>query len=401
MRKSTLVLFAVVVAIAASCQSSQPAPRANVFLGEIRMFTESMGWGTAFDGSANAEVLLLTQDGGHHWRNVTPPGGWPNWAPPDFLDARRAWLLVANGADAAVWRTSDSGTHWQKTTITDRNFHGMGSYGLGHVAFIDRSHGWLWLAYGSEPGTLYRTDDGGASWVVVSVADSRLAGGSPIPWQGTKEGFAFVDTKTGWLTVTTYLPWPLLDVTHDGGATWTPVSYPDVAEVPHLPGRGVSGPVFESRDVGYFVVGAEQSILYRTTDAGVTWTPSLIPTCCDAKFLDSNTGWAVGYDYPDQTRSVQNLDQDLWRTDDGGTHWRVVHEALNAQSSYEVRNYFQTRIVSFDFPSQSVGYMVRTSGPNVLYAEIPSPSPPSGTNRLLRTIDGGASWTDVPYEVQL
>ena len=402
MRSLRLCLAVVAIVSQMSCGSSTPVVASPVHLEELHMFASAGGWAFGFDPQYNARInlVLKTSDGGRHWRNVTPPNGTAEAAPLAALDEDHAWLMRFTGpGQVSVFRTSDGGAHWRETLVKDSKFTQPGSLGLGHITFIDRSHGWLWLSYGfggDELGSLYGTSDGGASWAIVSSTDPQRGPGNAIPWQGGKSGITFVDLKTGWLTASSYRPKPLLYATHDGGITWMSVSYPDA---PGIRSNQVVTPTrFFTPTTGYFVIGGAQSLLFWTTDRGAMWSTEVVPTCCDTDFIDPNTGWALGYTYTTDQSNV-----DLWRTDDGGRHWRVEHHAMNAQSPDEVRQHFVTNLSSLDFASKNAGYLVRESGPvEVLDANATtSPSPPSGSSRLLTTVDGGATWSEIPYEVAL
>ena len=401
LRSWRLCLAVALIASQMSCSSGSPVLASPVHLGQLYMFASGRGWAFGLDVQHNTaiNVLLRTADGGRHWRNVTPVNGPPQASRPAVLDEDHAWLArFARPGQVSVFRTSDGGGHWRESLVNDSKLTVPDSLVDSHIMFIDRSHGWLLLQYGyggDDQVSLYGTSDGGASWAVISNTDPLLGDGNAIPWQGSKTGITFADVENGWLTAFSYRPKPLLYATHDGGITWMPVLYPDAPGV--RPSQVISPTHFFTRTTGYFVIGGEQSLLFWTTDSGGTWTPEVVPTCCDVDFIDPNTGWALGYTY-----STDQSNADLWRTDDGGRHWRTEHHAMNAQSPDEVRQHFVTRLYSLDFASRKVGYLVRESRPVSLLADVTaSPSPPSGSSRLLTTVDGGATWSEVPYQVEL
>src|SRR5581483_9354234 len=95
-----------------------------------------------------------------------------------------------------------------------------------------QQNGWLLLDKGSatshEAIDIFRTTDGGTTWLKVSSTDQNTGNQSgTLPFAGDKSGISFISTTTGWVTGT--LPvdnraW--LYVTHDGGSTWQPQNLP-------------------------------------------------------------------------------------------------------------------------------------------------------------------------------
>lgn len=403
MRLACVCLAVMVVALNSACGSSSRAATSPIVVAEVQMFSSGAGWAVGVDTTrvTNALFLLRTADGGRHWHDVTPRTGWMAGAAPELLDADHAWLMTfATQGQVSVLRTTDGGAVWRETVIKDPKLLGISSFGLGHITFTDGRYGWLFLAYdynGDQQGTLYRSSDGGSTWAVASTTDPERGEGNAIPWQGGKQGFGFVDAHTGWLTATSYQSRPLLYVTHDGGVTWNEVSYPYGGGGPIGPSQGVTAPRFLTRSAGYFVIGALESEIYWTFDAGATWSVTLVRACCDYQFVNTRTGFAVGYAVP--IGPTDDFSQNLWRTDDGGLHWRIERARINAQTAYEVTNHFHTTISSFEFVDPKVGYAVRDSGP-VTLASTASPSPAPSTYRLLKTMDGGATWLNVPYEIE-
>lgn len=394
--------LAIALLVVAACNSTRVVSISPVSLQQVWMITATAGWATAYDATYDSQhtLILHTVDGGSRWRNVSPPGGWRSAGLPDYLDANHAWLLTLTApGEISVLRTSDSGSHWQTFTVRDSNVKEIGSVGLGNTNFLDPNNGWLWLSYGfegDEQGSLYRTSDGGVTWTILSTTDPNKGVGNAVPWHGAKTGFTFVDQANGWLTATTYLPLPLLYQTHDGGATWARATYPPPPDHAALPNQGVTQPRFFSMTDGEFEVEAAPSYLYRTRDAGRTWSLAIAPGCCDDFVLDMEHAWSLSYDTQDT--------QGLYRTTDGGAHWTYIASNLNAQSAYEAQQHFHTTISGVEFVTPLVGYAIRSSGPVVpLVAGYgrPSPSIPTGTTGLLKTADGGATWTEVRYEIKL
>jgi len=114
--------------------------------------------------------------------------------------------------------------------------------------------------------------------------------------------------------------------------------------------------------VGSQVVGA--SDIYITHDGGATWnsTSLLAANASSADFTDINHGWVTD-------------GANLYMTSDGGQHWTKILSVTNNMPKFQ----------SLDFVSSEVGLAIG-------YTD-------SGAMFLLKTVDGGYTWTHVRYIV--
>jgi hypothetical protein len=143
--------------------------------------------------------------------------GQPLTPGPSFaLDALR-WQICVGGAAAGsseklLFKSEDGGASWTLLSTTTLG-NPTPEAGVGHIPngnaaeviyFLDDQHGWLGL---SSPGVnLYRTDNSGANWTAVPALDP----GVPVL------SITFTDSDHGTLT-TPDGPW----TTANAGATWT------------------------------------------------------------------------------------------------------------------------------------------------------------------------------------
>lgn len=114
------------------------------------------------------QELIRSTDGGRTWTSVRKPGRYVKRGKRsvnrlsiqtvDFLDAKRGFLLDANGR---VWRTTDGGKRWAELP-------GVGTDAARGMAFASTKQGYLVIdRFGdvsNRTGFLLRTDDGGATW---------------------------------------------------------------------------------------------------------------------------------------------------------------------------------------------------------------------------------------------
>jgi photosystem II stability/assembly factor-like uncharacterized protein len=392
---AVVLIAGIAFAVHAARQTARTEPRTAisgptsltgpVALVQIRMITPLIGWANAVefigaDSSADIPLIVRTTDGGTHWQNVTPRGWRP--ASAEFLDGNKGWALsFVAPRELSILRTRDGGLHWQETLVHDQKVLRDQSNGGAQLTFVDAEHGWFFVSYGNrggnEAGALYQTVDGGSHWTIVSLTDAATENAGGIPLSGFKVGFTFADRNTGWLTVTVQglqAPKPLLYVTHDAGKSWSAVKYPDVPGTRLTGGHGISRPRFFSPMAGEFEVFADHSIIYMTGDGGATWQPSVgPPTCCNFFFLDARKGWTITPD-----------GKALFRTTDGGQHWRRSDPAFPPEG----------HVLQLDFVTSENGYALLSCCIKVLES-----SDRTGWHKLMKTIDGGATWAEVPFKV--
>lgn len=198
------------------------------------------GWMTDFCPSGSGPGLLLSRDGGVTWNAQSPPvpAGEVSDVPdvtqigstldfsPVFLDSSHGFLAVGALPSVTLLATSDGGRTWSLLPLP-------GTVQIA-VDFVDPAHGWairgtsdLLNNDSSANGVvvpLYRTDDGGNTWVPVRT-DLLL-----VSTYGRVGALYFVDPRNGFAIA--FAPQPIygattqvgtLIKTADGGVTWTVV----------------------------------------------------------------------------------------------------------------------------------------------------------------------------------
>jgi len=129
---------------------------------QARVPTRAMLTGVAFYGNQSGwavghdEVILRTADGGQSWQKV-------HEASEDGRALLDVWFKdalngFAIGAYGICLRTRDGGLGWESVRISDGDWH------LHHMA--QSKSGRLYIA--AEAGQIYRSDDGGETWITLA-----------------------------------------------------------------------------------------------------------------------------------------------------------------------------------------------------------------------------------------
>jgi photosystem II stability/assembly factor-like uncharacterized protein len=325
-------------------------------------------------------LLLVSGDGGQTWRAGTVPLPAPNTIDPTIymLDAQHGWSLTLGpgsinpqSGQGPTWdhlhilvnRTRDGGQTWKTATVPgDYPEHVLG------LSFVDASHGFLICSAGraSLTGTtILRTDDGGASWAIVSTVPGAEFGtlGSIFVASDPATLWAGAQPEAGPVNH------PILAVSRDGGRTWSNAPLPGLD--PRFGGTSrilIGPPVFLDASTG--VVGIEDTAtnpevlrFYRTTDGGRSWKAD--PP------LDSPFGYG-------QTAII---DADHWLV----STQSALRETIDAGSTWH-------DLAASGLPSVSGVHLLGFTDPQHGAALVGLGGSYLGASALFVTSDGGRSW---------
>ena len=403
--------------------SSAPRLRLN----DLFMMSTSRGYAIISYGEATNRVMR-TADGGESWIDITPEGAPRTTAELYFIDESRGWVAYRSTSEGlptnayTIWRTTDGGESWQTSTPINMADIAMEGINPSGFFFLNAQTGWFRGSLGggmnkSYP-TIYRTQNGGQTWsrMMDPYTDFELLSFS-------KTGMAFSDSSYGWVTRDSRgVEWGVyVQVTEDGGATWTSIALPEPSDAPGLyEGGGWCGayyPELTSYGRGSLVSTCEQvedgetfyrTYLYTTTNGGATWTYQNMPPGELFRFpgtlvvagrtiyqsTDGGDNWnrmsTVDF-YPGEYSFVDPMNgwvmvtwedgrQDLMRTRDGGATWTPTTFALSmSRSTGAELTDIVLSYVSMADAAQGWAIGART-GEN---------------DRILFTADGGMRWIDV------
>lgn len=266
---------------------------------------------TGFEALQDGD-LLRTDDGGTTWDVVSHKG----FAALSFVSAPVGFGLTDH---AYVLETTDGGRSWRER-LNGASKAGYPDAGVGSLDFLNAQDGW---AAPYQSGRIYRTTNGGASW----DAESRVC-------VGATSAFSFVNVARGF-RICGYQPGAGnqdkdLFATADGGSTWVrracarPTSRDPSCGRGRLPGFGyVTQNGLDFRDLRTGLLVTDRGGIWRTTDGGKHWRMVLLT---DDKWSIADTSWA-------SNRIVYALISKgavLFRSGDAGAQWRRVTNGATA-----------------------------------------------------------------------
>ncbi len=356
--------------------------------------------------------LWRSRNAGASWEPLSPlPGATAILAIAISLDGRR---LLAGTDGAGLFRSDDAGLSWQAAADIPVTFVA----GLWFDPALDG------LVYARTRAGLYRSDDAGRSWQPMAAeVEARIDAVLP----GPAAGHALALTNSG----------PVYR-TRDGGRRWEPhgdlgrdgaiyavLRWPDpggerLLAAAHAgllfsddagrawqlweaaPGFAAANDLAQAPDGTLYLASSDG--VYRSTDAGATWTPAGqgLPPAAVLSVAAAPSRPEVLYAGTDG--------RGLYRSDDAGRTWArtgldvptvpgiLIHPAdpdrlwIRAafQRVYESRDGGRTWFTPWnglDLSTELMFLGYRPADPPILYA--------AGTQALFRSLDEAASWQPI------
>ncbi|RTQ53700.1 T9SS type A sorting domain-containing protein [Hymenobacter gummosus] len=229
----------------------------------------------------------------------------------DVVDANTVWavsqVVDATYAPPQLARTTDGGRTWTVSTLPLRNVHREDVLGLSAPS---PSTAWIVTVPVDSAGSrILRTTDGGQTWTVQgrgTVFYNAFSFADFVHFFSTTEGVVCGEQLTPAGGFELYR-------TTDAGQTWTPVPTPAAQ-----PNEGAGGrPVVFGNSIWFMT---DKGRVFRSTDRGQTWAVSALPVPAEPTglaFRDAQKGLISVLD-------ESGTDHELYRTTDGGQTWTAV-----------------------------------------------------------------------------
>ncbi|MBV9333803.1 MAG: glycosyl hydrolase, partial [Candidatus Eremiobacteraeota bacterium] len=303
------------------------------------------------------------------WRNIGPAVAGGRTSGVAGTDADRN-LYYFGGADGGVWKTTNGGLTWR--SVWPQNSPGA----IGAIAIDPRNRDTVWVGTG-EPNLrndvsygdgIWVTHDGGRRWRNLGLRDTWAIAQIAIDPRDPRRvvvaavGNPYRDSPSRGIYRTT-----------DGGRSWRRTLYlgpssgaSDVAMDPHDPNVVFAG-IWQFRRVPWsFSSGGPLDGLFKSTDGGATWRRLRGGGLPGAEMgrigvrVDGRRVYAL----------IQSKAGILWRSDDGGAHWRL----MTRDTLVNQRPFYMSRLA------------IDPSDPNHVFFS---------SEDLIETRDGGATYRDV------
>jgi len=271
----------------------------------------------------------------------------------EVIDTNTMWF---GGSKGQYGYTEDGGTTWVIDSIQNSKNPNLEFRGI-----VKTTNAVFLFAIGS-PALLFKTTDHGNSWSVVYEENHSDAFYDAIAFWDDLNGIAMGDPTDGCLSII---------LTEDGGNNWTKIpctQLPPSAEKEAAFAASNSN-IALAENNAWIVSGGGKARVFHSPDRGETWEVFDTPIIQGGKmtgiftthFYDEKRGIIFGGDWENQDQNTQNKAS----TNDGGKTWNLI--ADGQQPGYQ----------------SSVQYVPHSKGQAIFTAGIPGVS---------YSADGGDHW---------
>jgi photosystem II stability/assembly factor-like uncharacterized protein len=276
--------------------------------------------------AGNSGTILKTTNSGATWSSQTI-ATTENLQSILFTSVDTGFVV---GDDAVAYKTTNGGTTW-----TPLNMPSLPSgIVFRNIYFINKNIGFIsggiWSP-GVYGGYIYKTTDGGDSWTQCLY--------SPATAWGVFYSIKFTSDSVGYAAQAH--PDGLIYKTTDAGNTWNSVTTTSL----NSPGQLY----FTSEMDGIYT--SKSGNIYRTTNGGSEWTSSPIATnnIYGVDFLNSTNGYIVGGN-PNTDTAI------IFKTTDAGVTWQEEYAPSGS-----------SRLVLVNFYNDKIGFSVGLNGTILKY----------------------------------
>jgi photosystem II stability/assembly factor-like uncharacterized protein len=240
-------------------------------------------------------------------------------------------IIYVGGAQGGVWKTVDAGANW--VPLTD----GQCSLAMGSVALDPVNPEIVYVGTGEQnfSGDSYygcgvlKSVNGGQSW--AEVGRTVITGNGarrPRISRVVVDKFTANSANTLVMAATDAGLFRSLDA----GVTWSQTTGPGGAVTDLVADPSTQGVFYAANgDLGGFSPSGTSNGVYKTTDGGTTWTKTTMPSANAGRIslalAPSAPGTVYAAVHATSTSANGNALLGIWQTTDGGTTWAQKHGA--------------------------------------------------------------------------
>lgn len=298
-------------------------------LTDVFFVNEQVGWVSGEKGT-----ILHTRDGGTTWKPQL--GGDPKSAGPVisdlfFIDEKHGW--AAQRQFNKLLRTTD-GESWEEVGTFQFEWHDYQFTSPTNGVYVRKTQ-------------IQQTQDGGRTWKEAFTCKAKVeVDGLSRELECNTRSVDFTSASVGYVISSALRNRSRAILkTEDGGAGWSIGSFATLTGDNGYEGRLV----FSDESTGFITTPGGK--LFKTTDAGKTWTGVVANVGREVRFADANVGWSMGNTFAGAAF--------LTYTTDGGKRWTSREFKLPAP------------VGAFSLPKRDRGYVVGDHGMVYRYRVVP------------------------------
>ncbi|CAL2090495.1 VPS10 domain-containing protein [Tenacibaculum sp. 190524A05c] len=311
---------------------------------------------------------------GLKWRNIGPFRGGRSVASSGVIGKPLTYYMGSTGG--GVYKTTDAGITWKN--ISDKFFK-TGSVGAIAVSESDTNIVFVGMGEHAARGVMtsmgngvYKSMDAGKTWTHLGlektkhISDVIIHPKNPDIIYVAAQGAQYAPTEERGIYKTT-----------DGGKTWERILYTNTTTGASSLSMDMTNPrilyasMWEHRRYPWIIEsGGKHSALYKSIDAGETWTK--LSTGLPKEF--GKSGISVSRANPERVFAVieaEGKKGGVYRSDDGGKKWRQV----NSNRVNIARSWYYMEIFA-DPQNENVVYVLNAP--------------------VMKSIDGGKTFSNIP-----
>jgi photosystem II stability/assembly factor-like uncharacterized protein len=316
-------------------------------VGSIFVVDEAIVYALISSGIPGRSQILKTSDGGISWQNISPNNASRNFHSVWFVNADTGFVAgsfsdVSGNSFALILKTENGGNTWTEKIITELP-------SIHDLQFIDDSTGFFLAGY--NPVQLYKTEDAFETVPASPLIDTTCV----FSYQALNRDTIYADVQEGGLMYWGSSGYTLKKSTNSG-LYWVNKFFTNwfVCQI-----------YFCHPQVGFLIGGQPYGgTIFRSVDSGDHWESQLLSyPFHDVDFIDKDTGFACG-----GLNMTHFSNGNIFVTHDGGENWEVILNTEGVQTCLFINDRLGFACVGDCFGG--------------------------GGAYLLRTTDGGKSWSD-------